>query len=484
MPVEDLLYPLLRHYIASPQWFKRAVGWTYSTLPAGIRYGSIYAECKRDLAKTTPVSLQQQVNRKLGYSLQWAINTVPAYRRFAPLLNQGLHPDELLLQMPLTTKLDIKNDGSRFLSQAVPPRQRMAVFTGGSTAQPMRIYIQRNVTRPKEYAFMEAFHARLGMGQRDTVLALRGRTVPGAKKNGAQLWMYEPIKRQLILSSDHLEPRFMAAYIAAIHQWRPSYIQAFPSALYSLARWLQENPNPDAMASIKGIFLYSENIYGFQMALFREVFACPVLGHYGHSEKVLMASSMPNDDRYFFWPQYGYVELIDSNGKRISQAGEVGELVGTSFDNKVMPFIRYRTGDLAVLSTEEHPSLPGYPVFERIEGRLQEFLVCKDRRLISVTTIGAAHMFQLEQFDAIQYEQFTPGHVTLKVVSQRPIPQKIEAAIQRAFLEKTQEGCAVRLARVDHIPRTGRGKQCMLVQNLDLAEYFGVDGAISPEMSL
>ena len=46
--------------------------------------------------------------------------------------------------------------------------------------------------------------------------------------------------------------------------------------------------------TMKGVMLYSENVYGYQMEKFREVFGCPILTHFGHSERVLMAASMPD----------------------------------------------------------------------------------------------------------------------------------------------------------------------------------------------
>jgi phenylacetate-coenzyme A ligase PaaK-like adenylate-forming protein len=56
----------------------------------------------------------------------------------------------------------------------------------------------------------------------------------------------------------------------------------------------------------------------------------------------------------------------------------VGHVVGTSFDNKVMPFVRYRTGDLALASDHGHGRLPGYPACERIDrpGRARGAVAC------------------------------------------------------------------------------------------------------------
>jgi phenylacetate-CoA ligase len=275
------------------------------------------------------------------------------------------------------------------------------------------------------------------------------------------------------LSSDHLERRYMAEYMAAIRLWKPRYIQAYPSTIYPLARWLKEHPAPDISERIKGIMLFSENVFDHHMALLKEVFPCQVLKHYGHSERVLMAASMPDDERCFFWPQYGHFELIDEAGKPITKPGVLGEIVGTSFDNQVMPFVRYRTGDMAVLGDKPHPLLPGFPVVERIEGRRQEFLVCRDNRLIAVCGMGAAHSADLAAVDSMQFEQSRPGHFLIKVATTQPLSIEAKCRIVHAMEAKTQGGCTAEVVEVKEIPRTLRGKHRLLVQHLEIGNYLG-----------
>ena len=472
MALEDLLHPYLGRYLEAPDWLKASAGRAYSLLPSRLRLGTAYTRFRDEIAATAR-SNDAFATEKLDATLRWALETVPAYRTFRGLLGGRGDPREVLAALPVTDKLDIKRHPDRYLSTAVSSNARLQMFTGGSTRNPMRFYLQKHVSRPKEYAFIQDFRDRCGATADDLMLALRGRTVPSAAHEGGAIWMYEPIKRQLILSSDHLERRYMPAYMEALALHRPTYIEAFPSALYPLARWLAANPLPEFTRGVKGVMLYSESVYGFQMEKFRDVFCCPILTHYGHSERVLMASSMPDDDRYFFWPQYGWFELLDGSGKPITQPGVLGHIVGTSFDNRVMPFVRYRTGDLGVLGERGHPELPGFPVCERIEGRMQEFVVCRDHRLISIATIGAAHFPQLAQSDAIQYEQRRPGEVTLKIVAAQALSPDEQRQIAAAFREKTQGGCEAQVVRVDRIERTERGKRHMLVQHLDLTQYFG-----------
>lgn len=472
MSFEDFVYPLLKTYMAAPQWVKATVGRGYSALPVRLRHGAAYRRFATELAVPAAGEQAGIGASKLATMLDWALRTVPAYADYRPLLAQGLAPAELLARLPLTGKEAIKAGLETFVSKHTRSRARLTMYTGGSTANPMRFYLEKNVTRSREYAFMADFRARAGIADGEVALALRGRTVPSAADVGGRLWMYDPIKRQLIFSSDHLDGRYMPRFREALLRFRPTYVEAFPSALYPLASWLADHPLPEFTARLKGVLLYSENVYDFQSQLFKTVFGCPVLRHYGHSERVLMAASMPDDERYFFWPQYGHFELVDAAGRPVTRPGELGEIVGTGFDNRVMPFVRYRTGDLAVFDERPHPALPGYPVCRRIEGRLQEFVVCRDHRLVSITTLGAAHFDELCAVEAIQYEQREPGRLLLLLQMPGDLPADFAAGVKRAFEAKMQGGCEVDVVGVRHIARTERGKLRMLVQHLDLSRYL------------
>lgn len=469
MALEDWLHPFLGNYLNAPEWLKVSAGQAYRALPQSMRLGAEYGRFAGEIAgQDAPGPMQ-----KLDETLRWALETVPAFARFKSLARGSRDPREVLEQLPVTDKLDIKHAPERYLSKSMPPSARLETYTGGSTRHPMRFFLHKHVTRPKEAAFMSDFRSRLGPESDRLVLALRGRTVPTASEPGGKLWTLEPIRRQLLMSCDHLERRYMPRYAEALAQHGPEWIEAFPSALYPLARWLSENPMPEVTGRVRGVSLFSENVHEGQLAKIREVFHCPVIAHYGHSERVLMAGTVPGDDRYFFWPQYGHLELVDESDRPITEPGRVGFIVGTSFDNRVMPFVRYRTGDMGVLSATGHPKLPGYPTVDRILGRLQEFVVCRDERLVSITTIGVAHFPELAAADATQYEQSRPGELMLKLTSGETFGEAALERIRAAVEKKLQGGCTVDVKQVPRIERTPRGKARMIVQHLDVRPYFG-----------
>jgi phenylacetate-CoA ligase len=469
--LEDSIHELLARYMDAPGLVRSAAGHLYHSMPDRLRYGPRFRAFENDARLSAVGDCQQEVEQRLAATLECALSTVPAYAEHRELLSDRRPAIQRLQDLPLTSKLDIKRQLENYVSTGATPASRLRMFTGGSTANPMLFYLERGSTRPKETAYTRRIdHTQLGARASDWTLSLRGRSVRGARGDGRRLWMHEPIKRHLILSSDHMEARYMPIYVAVLRRFCPRRIHAFPSALFPLARWLLDHPCPEFTDQVGGVLLTSETVYPFQLQLFRKVFHCPLVLHYGHSERVLLATSCGSDLRYRFWPLYGYPELVDHRGRTVTKAGVLGEIVGTSFDNRVMPFVRYRTGDLGVWSAF------GSRMMDRIEGRLQEFVVTRDHRLISVTTLGAAHFSDLASVDNIQFEQCVAGQLVLKIVTRSRLTQRERSAIERAIADKTQGGCEVSIVEVDEIERTALGKQRMLLQNIRLERYYGFSG--------
>ncbi len=476
MSIEDLLHPLLSRYMSAAPWLRQAAGRVYRHLPERVRYGRRYRHYVEEAARSADEVDADAVERRLASTLDLACARVPAYRRWRYLAHDRRAAWERLRELPLTSKLDIKATPSAYLTDGVLSARALRTFTGGSTANPMLFYLERSVSRPRETAYMNWIDDRM-LGRRPDhwVLSLRGRTVAGAAREDGDWVAVEPIKRHLILSSDHLEPRFMHRYVEALRRWRPPLVHAFPSALYPLARWLEAHPCPEFTDGVRGILLTSENVYRDQLDCFARVFAARIVCHYGHSERVLMGQSAAPGEPYRFWPLYGWLELVDAQGRPIEAAGVVGEIVGTSFDNGVMPFVRYRTGDLGAWA---EPPTPGRPQrLARIDGRLQEFVVCSDHRLVSITTLGAAHFSELADAQSIQFFQREPGRLELRLVAGAPLTARATAAVAAAVRAKTQGGCEVTVVQVESLYRTARGKQPLLLQKIDLAPYFGSGAA-------
>ena len=467
MAIEDWGYRWLKRYMDAPQWIKEPLGRLYSLLPDRLRHGKDFGRYRAEAALAAPGEIKRLAESRLRETLSWAAQTVPAYAALATQLLTDIPAEELLALFPLMTKLDYKRNPQAYLSTACGEAERLPMQTSGSVAEPFKFSLHKGVSRAKEAAYIEAFSQRIGLVRGDVVLSLRGRNIRGAAADAGPLHSFEPIKRMLWISPNHLDAAYMPAHVDAAIAHGVSFIQGYSSAVYELARWLDFHPCPRFTEAVRGVQLFSESADDGMVALIERVFGCPVLVHYGHSERAVMAGSMPDDHRYFVWPLYGHVELIDEAGQTITAPGVQGEIVATGFDNKAMPFIRYRTGDLAMWSDKPpHPALPGYPVLERIDGRNNDYFVARDGRRIPVASLGGLRPPAFLQVEATQYEQHVPGHIVVRLQSATPLDPAVLAVIDDYFKTKLLGMVNAELQVVPHIERTARGKRRLMIQHL------------------
>jgi len=144
----------------------------------------------------------------------------------------------------------------------------------------------------------------------------------------------------------------------------------------------------------------------------------------------------------------------------------MGELVGTSFHNPLMPFIRYRTQDFGVVGRCICGCGTKYPMIERVEGRLQEYIVTGDGRLISICVMGAAHFDVLDNVYQLQYYQDTPGQLVCRIVPRGGFSESDKETIRKAIEAKVGQSTIVTVENVASIPRTADGKHRMMIQRI------------------
>src|SRR5256885_1319729 len=148
MAIEDLLHPYLGKYLESPSWLKASAGRAYSWLPQRMRLGGAYEGFSDEAQIRDPARLSALASHKLGETLAWALDTVPAYEGFRGLAAMRGDPHEILAGLPVTDKLDMKRHPARYLSTARPEGARLVMYTGGSTRNPMRFCLEKHVSRP------------------------------------------------------------------------------------------------------------------------------------------------------------------------------------------------------------------------------------------------------------------------------------------------------------------------------------------------
>lgn len=410
--------------------------------------------------KWTEEQIKEYQLQQLKEIVKYAYDNTRGYRRLYD--DAGIHPDSIrtfedFKKLPFVTKEMIRDNLDDF---SIKVKGRQYVTTGGSTGIPFGFYRDK-IAFAKELASKAYQYYRIGWKEGDRQLVLRGLVIPSP--NHVKFY---PRFNELRCSSYYLTPEWMELYYKKALNFRPKWIKCYPSSGYIFAKFLKEKRWN--IPGIKGVLCASENLYDFQKELLQEVFGCRVFSHYGHYEMAVLAGFCEFEDTYHVLPQYGYAELIDEKGRSVEKPGAKGEIVATSFIMKATPFIRYRTRDIAILKGWKCNSCGRpYQIWEKIDGRLQEFIITKNNRYISMTSINM-HDDIFDHIYQFQFYQKKKGEVIFRFIPKTTCNKKIIEDMFRRLKIKLGNDVELIMKPVKEIPLTPRGKHRFLIQKLNL----------------
>ena len=466
MGLEDTLYPLLRFYERLPDGVSRLAAQVYRSLPDAIRYGKSHAqfvELAGNGATWSLTQIREYQVQQLQLVLLHAASFCPFYRRhFARV---GFNPERLkdpgdLRSCPAIEKSDLLHFLPEFVSTSIPRAKRLYMTTGGSTGVPVGFYLHKEVSRPKEHAFIKAMWSRAGYSERARLVVIRGGVTSSAASG--RIWRYDGLRDWLIVSSYHLTHERMPEVLLTIERFKPDFLHAYPSAALQMAEYLEAH-GQSWRVPLKALLCGSERLTTPQRRLLERVFGCRVYSWYGHAERVLLAGQGARTELFYFFPQYGFVEFgpPDADGLR--------ELIGTSFHNLVMPLIRYRTGDYVRLADEETSDFEfPWSAATEIVGREHEFLVSGTGRKISLTAFNM-HDDVFDGLYAVQFYQEEAGLAEFRYVAGPDFHSSRLIQIEKQVRKKLGDDFQVRFRAVKDVERSPNGKHRWLVSRLTAA---------------
>lgn len=461
----------------SPYWVQYLSRWVYGKVrPVSNRYGPLFRSYYHLLQESQwwdQRSLKEYQLRELGKLLRHACENVPYYREVFE--ERGLKPDDIkdltdLKALPYLTKEIVKERFNDLIAVNIPASELNWSSTGGSTGTPLRFFSERRRTEPIDWAFVWRAWNWAGYSFGEKCAILRECTVHRREGGRRSWWEFDPANNWLILSTYQMNQTTLTRYVDKLRAFGPKAIQAFPSALYLLAKFM-ESKGHGGFPTLETVICSSENLYPFQRRLIGNVLGCEVRSLYGQGEGVVVASECKKGSLHIS-SEYGVTELIGKDGDWVRE-GEIGEIVGTGFYNYAMPLIRYRTEDMAALSRTKCGCGRELPLLRSLEGRLQEFIVTRDGGLIPLRSLFcSAHLEEMNKIRKFQVVQREPGRLVLKL-SVSPGFQAADAeAIRHRVEEEADRGVEMEVVLVDNIPVTEAGKHSYMVQQLPVEKIF------------
>jgi phenylacetate-CoA ligase len=312
--------------------------------------------------------------------LHRAATSVPYYRRHWELRRRAgdRRAWDCLDHWPVLEKDTVRQHARELVADGCDPRRMFHEVTSGTTGTPLDLWWPRAAVRGWYALFEARVRRRFGVSRRDRWAMLGGQLVAPAAQRRPPFWVWNPALHQLYMSSYHLAPALVPAYIDALARYRITHLFGYTSSLYSLALDALRQRRRDLNMAVA--ITNAEPVLDHQRAAIAEAFG-PVCETYGQTEIVACASEC-RDGGLHLWPEVGALEILD-DGRPVS-AGRAGEVIGTSLLNPDMPLVRYRLGDHAALAADGTACACGrtLPRLARIEGRSDDLLYTADGRRI------------------------------------------------------------------------------------------------------
>lgn len=285
--------------------------------------------------------------------INFASSQVPYYRDLFARSKVSPHKIEkdvaYLKDIPYLTKEIIREQGSRLLSRPLDQIRHHICKTGGSTGLSSIIYYDQFAADRSSAVTLYA-RERAGKVKSRSELHFACR-FPDAHTQ-TQWFTREDLKCFAMNRSniffDRLDHIGLEEIIVLLKRRKPYLVHAHPSTIYSLACYLDSKGQSLKLFSI--FESSGELLENYQRAMISKVLRCKVIDRYGLAELGVMAYQLGGEiSSLQVLESEGWSETVGLN----DEESQAEELVFTGFHNRLMPLIRYRSGDLGLIDKNE-----------------------------------------------------------------------------------------------------------------------------------
>ena len=406
-------------------------------------------------AHADPETLRQFQLRKLRVLLAHCRTHVAAYRehwRSSKLEPADIGTVRHIEALPTIGKNDLRvRPVAETLVDGADARRLVRHTTSGSSGQPFDIY-----RAPREEHLLNLFRLRAcaeaGLRTFDRIARFSQLPLDHAPRPwSGRIRQAIGIHREKQFDGLASAPELVEKLI----RHRPDVICGYPSTLRHVAARMQDEPR---RIRPRLILCGGEVLDAVARCMIESAFSAPLIDFYGAHEFNLLAWQCPNGNAYHVCDDNVLVEIVGEDGRAV-RPGEIGEVVATALHSYTMPFVRYRTGDLAIRGTESCGCGQPFSALRAIQGRGVDYLRLPEGRRVHPYAI-TVHLAEREAAWVAQHQivQTADGRIQLNIQpGGRPRSEDLERVrcTVRGILGSDAH---FELALVEHFPPHPSGK--------------------------
>lgn len=405
------------------------------------------------------IAQQEKQLRKL---VNFVYKNVPYYTN---LFNQiSVRPSSIatikdLEKLPILTKQIIKHNWEEFIPINIDKLKYKIGSTGGSTGEPLK-YRMSIEDYEKGVTLLYRGWGYAGYKLGDKVAVIAGSSlIPDAKSN-----LKKKIQNLFLNCRDYssfdMSEENLSKYFHDISNWKPNFIRGYASAIYLFAKFIREN-NLKLEFRPEAIFTTAEKLFDKKRELIERIFNVKVFDNYGLNDGGISAYECEKHNGMHIDTERAVLEVVDDNGRQV--INQKGKILATNLYNYALPFIRYDTGDLGVISDSKCTCDRKTPLLKEIAGRVTDFLKLNNIIIESPVLTVLMGKFDIEQYQIIQD---SPTSMIIKIVRGKTYDKKRdEGIIKNSFFCHVGK-INIEFQYVDSISATKAGKEKFIINNL------------------
>lgn len=403
--------------------------------------------------------------RKLQDLVEYAYAHVPYVRM--RMREAGVEPTQIrepgdLALLPLMRKADVRQN--RALLRSNIAGKLSSFTTGGSTGEPLIFDLSKRRVASRVACRMRTSRW-WGVMVGDPELAIWGSPVE-LKRQDYIRKVRDLFLSTRLLSAFELNEPTMSRYLDVLEQGSYRQVFGYPSALYLLCLHARKEGRNLRRLGLKVAFVTGEVLFPYQRELIAATLNCPVANGYGGRDSALIAHECPQGGMHVLADAV-ILELLDAQGHPVLP-GEPGEIVITDLHSHEAPFIRYATGDIAVMSSRHCACGRALPLLDTVEGRSNDSIVAPDGRIInSLALIYAVR--EIEGIERFRISQKAVDCFHIQVVRNHNLPDNTEDRIRRAWSQLLRASLRVTFEYLPELPVEPSGKFRHIVSELAAA---------------
>lgn len=387
---------------------------------------------------------------------------VPYYRDmfaqfgFEPTSVQSLAD---LIRLPFLTKALIranadalKHDDARELARS---------STGGSSGQPLAFGIGvERVTHDVAAKWRATRWWGVDIGDPEAVIW--GSPIELGAQDRVRIWRDKMMRSSLLSAFDMTEAN-LDAYLLRLREIKPKMVFGYPYSIALIATQAEKRGVRLDDLGVKVVFVTSEYLYDHQREIISRVFGCKVANGYGGRDAGFIAHECPEGGMHITAEDI-IVELVGEDGLPVAD-GKPGEVTVTHLRTKDFPFLRYRTGDVAVRDTRVCACGRGLPLLREVQGRTNDFLLATDGKLLPCGAFTYL-MRETEGIESFKIWQKSVDLTRLQLVRPAGLTDDLRAKLTNGFRHRLGATVQIEIELVDNIPSQGNGKYRYVVSEV------------------